>query len=93
MVVLCDECDAVWTSADLDATPQFAQAGELPCPRCEASLFDSPSRWATKAQIEGTDWLQDAIGSGRLRLKQGSAFAPEAEDVAARDDVELEDIE
>ena len=79
VVVLCDECDAVWTSADLNAKPYLASVGELPCPECNFSLVDTPSRWATKSQIEACDWLQKAIEQGEIELKLGSAFAPEAD--------------
>jgi len=75
VVVLCDECDAIWTSVDLAAKPHLAAAGELPCPGCEASLVD-----ATQAEIEATDWLQQALDQGDLRLQRGSAFAPDAAD-------------
>jgi len=80
VVVLCDECDAIWISADLKDKPHLAQAGELPCPECKASLVDAPSRWATKTQIEATDWLQQAIENGEIELQRGTAFAPEAAD-------------
>jgi len=80
VVVLCDECDAIWTSADFAAKPCFAKAGELPCPECQASLIDSPSRWATQAEIEAIDWLQQALDQGDFRLQRGAAFAPDAAD-------------
>jgi hypothetical protein len=89
VVVLCEECDAVWTSADLKAKPHLAQVGELPCPECNSSLVDAPSRWATKAQIEATDWLQQAILRGEIELQRGSAFAPDAaDDDQPQDDVD-----
>jgi len=88
VVVLCDECDAIWTSVDLAAKPHLAAAGELPCPGCEASLVDAPSRWATQAEIEATDWLQQALDQGDLRLQRGSAFAPDAADADAADEEE-----
>ncbi len=84
LVVLCDECDAVWShegiDADFSAKPQFAKEGELPCPHCEASLIEKPSRWATKSKIEKTDWVQDLLEKGTLELKRGSAIAPEIDD-------------
>jgi len=80
VVVLCDECDAIWTSADLAAKPHLAQAGDLACPDCEASLVNASSRWAKKAEIEATDWLQQALDGGDFQLQQGTAFAPDAAD-------------
>ena len=80
VVVLCDECDATWTDADFSSKPRFAQAGRLPCPHCEASLIEKPSRWATKTKINGVAWVQAALREGKLQLKQGSALAPEIDD-------------
>ncbi len=80
VVLLCDECDATWNDADLAAPPQYAKDGELPCPKCEASLVESPSHWATAEQLQEADWLQEAINNGSLELKQGAAFTPDAAD-------------
>jgi len=80
VVVLCDECDAVWTDADFSARPQFANEGELPCPHCEASLIKKPSRWATKGKINDVAWVQAAFQKGTLELKQGAALTPEIDD-------------
>ena len=79
IALLCDECDAVWEDADLAVVPQYAESGELPCRECGASLIESPSHWATAEQIQQTDWLQQAIKNGILKLKSGAAFAPETE--------------
>ena len=78
VVILCDECDAAWSNADLEGKPTFARDGELPCPGCDASLVDAPSRWASREEIENVDWLQQAIDDGTLDLQEGSAFAPDA---------------
>ena len=78
VIILCDECDAIWTDADLNAIPIYANQGELPCPECETSLIESPSHWATQTEIEAIDWIQQAIDEGTFELKLGSAIAPEA---------------
>ena len=80
VVVLCDECDAMWTNSDLEASPILASDGDLPCPTCHASLINAPSKWADEAQIEASPWLQDALEAGAFRLRRGSAFAPEVGD-------------
>lgn len=77
VVILCDECDAVWTSADFTAKPLLGSKGKLPCPECGASLFESSSHWTTEEEIHAADWLQQAIDSGELRIQRGSAFTPE----------------
>jgi len=76
IVVLCDECDAVWTDADFAAKPRLAdEHGKLPCPYCEASLLDAPSGWASKSQVDKLAWLQTALQSGGLKIKQGSPLS------------------
>ena len=79
VVVLCDECDAVWSDADFTAKPKFADEGELPCPHCQTSLVESPSRWAQKTTLDDTAWLQAAVQSGHVEVKRGSALAPEVD--------------
>jgi len=80
VVVLCDECDAVWTDAEFSAKPIYAKEGELPCPHCQASLLDAPSRWATKTMINDADWMQEALTAGTLELHRGTALAPEIDE-------------
>ena len=84
VVVLCDECDAVWTDCgtkgDFAAKPQFAKEGVLPCPHCEASLIEKPSRWAYKKTIDVTPWVQEALKAGTLEVERGSALSPEIDD-------------
>lgn len=80
IVVLCDECDAVWTNADFSAQPYLASEEDLPCPHCEASLLELPSRWATKKKILATPWVEEALDSGKIKLERGSALAPELDD-------------
>ena len=87
VVVLCDECDAIWMSSDLSAKPYLAQGEELPCPECRGSLLRSPSRWATLADIEASSWLPLALEDGLFELHRGEAFAPAVrEDKAPCDD-------
>ncbi len=90
VVVLCDECDAVWPKCDstgsFSAKPQLADEGELPCPHCEGSLIEKPSRWATKTMINKADWVQDALDAGVLEVQRGSAISPEVDE-----DVDEED--
>jgi len=82
IVVLCDECDAVWTDADVAAEPAFSNDPALPCPSCSQSLFDSPSHWATRDEINGSEWLADAIAKGSISLEEGVPLAPPSDDSA-----------
>lgn len=80
VVVLCDECDAVWTDGGFAAKPQFADEGELPCPHCGTSLIEKPSRWAHKKTIDVTPWVQKAVNAGTLEVQRGSALSPEIDE-------------
>jgi|GEM_PF-545885 len=80
VVVLCDECDAVWVDAQFSDQPKFAAEGELPCPHCEESLVEVPSRWASKEKINGTNWIQQALATEKFELKRGSALSPEVDE-------------
>ena len=81
ILVMCDECDAVWTDGNFSAQPLLAgEAGALPCPYCGASLAEEPSRWAPKSKIEKVAWLLDALRNGELELGRGSPLKPEPKD-------------
>lgn len=56
VVVLCDECDAAWSTADTHGKPTFATEDDMPCPACRASLLASGSSWATAD--EAAAWYQ-----------------------------------
>ena len=78
IVVMCDECDAVWTDADFAKQPTLAdKTGALPCPYCGNSLLDSPSRWAPKSKVDKVAWLLDALRDGEATLGRGQSLAPE----------------
>ena len=87
VVVLCDECDAVWADAELEKAPRYAKEGELNCAGCEASLVEPPSHWAREEDLRGVEWLQEAIAAGKLELKQGAAMKPDVEKTDLPDDV------
>lgn len=77
IVVLCDECDAVWTSADFSAKPHYAGENDLPCPYCATSLLREPSRWAAKSRIDKLAWLQTALQTGELEVSVNDATTHE----------------
>ena len=64
-VVLCDECDALWTSPDLKSKPQFPEQPKLPCPECGSSLVEPPSHWATKKEVKAAGWSDTVKGSAK----------------------------
>ena len=75
VVILCDECDAMWTDADLNAEPSSSGEGDSLCPLCNGSLIATPSRWATEKDLESVDWLQHALQQRSLQLRRGAPFA------------------
>lgn len=89
LAIVCDECDAVWDSADLSASPLLSDDPNLPCSACGASLLGGDSHWATLEEIRQSEWLQAAIDSGELELQSGKPFAaqPEIEDVDQLNDL------
>ena len=81
IVVMCDECDAVWTDGNFQAKPLLARAtGEHPCPYCATTLLDPPSSWARRAKIEKVAWLLDALSKGELALSSGKPLRPQADE-------------
>ena len=80
VVILCDECDAAWTSADLQATPTFTNDPQMPCPACESSLFHPPSHWTTNEEALAVDWLHDAVREGALAIEKGKPFVADGEE-------------
>jgi hypothetical protein len=63
-VALCDECDAVWQSPELDSPPTYVQQPKLPCPVCGKSLLDPPAHWATLEEVKQAGWKEAIIGRG-----------------------------
>ncbi len=63
-VVLCDECDAVWTTLDTSQAPVFPEQPDLPCPICSASLVRHAAHWATAEEIDRLQWRHAVIGEG-----------------------------
>lgn len=67
---VCDECDALWTSADFAAPPVLEDSEVLPCPACGAGLWDEGSTWATEDQAKAEPWVAKAVSEGKLQLKR-----------------------
>lgn len=76
VVVLCDECDAVWTDSHLEESPQPAFEVALPCPHCDACLSEPPSHWATRAEIDSCAWVSQGLESGEFELAEAQGFTP-----------------
>ena len=77
LVVLCDECGALWTHPRLEAPPTLALDEDAPCPSCGASLWDAPAHWATSGEIAATAWLARAVAEGKFTLRTGAPLGGE----------------
>lgn len=62
VVILCDECDALWLSADLTKKPAFPEQPDLPCPYCQGNLTDPPAHWASFGEIYQRGWIASVKG-------------------------------
>ena len=57
-LVVCDECEAIWTQPDT-SSPHLWRDAELPlCPVCEQPLWSNHSRWATREDLKQIGWEQ-----------------------------------
>ncbi len=63
LVVMCDECDAVWTSADLQASRAIFPTGpDFLLPGSTVSVAGPVSRWATASEIDEGGWRPFVTG-------------------------------
>ena len=62
VVILCDECDAVWLSTNLESKPLFPEQPLLPCPFCQGNLSEHPAHWANFEEIYMNDWIHSIKG-------------------------------
>tara|TARA_R110002095_G_scaffold210856_1_gene198393 strand:+ start:515 stop:787 length:273 start_codon:yes stop_codon:yes gene_type:complete len=62
VVLLCDECDALWLSTRLTEKPLFPREPDLPCPCCPGNLTESPSHWADLGEIYQRGWVAAVKG-------------------------------
>ncbi|MCO6455525.1 MAG: hypothetical protein J5I93_09535 [Pirellulaceae bacterium] len=60
LLVLCDECDALWQTSDLGQPPQFPPQPDLPCPHCGQSLNGPTAHWASLDEVRQAGW-NDAL--------------------------------
>jgi len=91
VVILCDECDAVWTTADLASSPVLTDDPHLPCPVCHDSLVGKSSSWATREEIDASPWLAEAVAANTLELATGESFAPHGPDPLQHQREEVDD--
>jgi hypothetical protein len=65
VVVLCDECEAMWIGP-AGSGPLFGAPHAVCCPECGSNLFDSPAHWSDTQEIAAAGW-QDFVAGTWLR--------------------------
>ena len=70
-LVVCDECDAVWSQITALDKPEFATTNGSLCPFCGKSIWQPPSRWTTRDELKRLGW--DQFIAGELDDKEPSA--------------------
>jgi hypothetical protein len=62
VVVLCDECEAVWISPYGNG-PLFSAPPATHCPQCGSDLFDSHAHWSDTQEIGAAGWQDSVAGA------------------------------
>jgi hypothetical protein len=56
IIVLCEECDAIWLEPDLSGEPYFPEEHNMLCPSGKGTIASPESYWANEAQIKAKGW-------------------------------------
>lgn len=62
-IVVCDECDAVWTSPDTG--DRRSAAADPECAKCGNTLWGSQAHWASQAEVQDAGWWANVQGEAR----------------------------
>lgn len=60
-LVICDECEAIWTEPDSQTAHQYPAAEDARCPICETQLWNG-SHWAGRDEVARLGW-SEAVNS------------------------------
>ncbi len=58
-LIVCDECEAIWTEPNISAEHQYPDAEEARCPVCTLPLWGPQSRWATFDDCSELGWIDE----------------------------------
>jgi len=56
-LIVCDECDAVWTEPDLSRKPYFPDSEDARSPMDGQPIWSPSSHWADLKECESLGWL------------------------------------
>jgi hypothetical protein len=62
VVVLCDECEALWTSP-AETRAHFSAPTAVLCPVCRSDLFDTHAHWSDTREIDAAGWQGSVTGT------------------------------
>jgi hypothetical protein len=71
-LIVCDECEAIWTEPDSTADHQYPDAEDACCPICKKPLWGPQSRWANWDDCSELGWI-DAIDP-QLDIRSDEGF-------------------
>jgi hypothetical protein len=60
-LVVCDECEAMWTEPDTTKPPLFGSPEVLCSPITGEEIWPEPNRWATLEDVALLGWLNRVI--------------------------------
>ncbi len=55
-LIVCDECDAIWLTPDLETPHQYPDAEDPRCPICSERMWGQTSRWANWMDVDSLGW-------------------------------------
>jgi hypothetical protein len=55
-LVVCDECEAIWTEPDTSVANLWRDPEDPRCPICQEPLWGAQSRWARREDLELLGW-------------------------------------
>lgn len=59
-LVVCDECEAIWTEPDTTGPHQWRDSEYPTCPVCQQALWGTHSRWANREDLQRLGWQYEA---------------------------------
>ena len=79
IVVLCDECEAIWINPT-DTSPQFSAPSTAVCPMCGSDLFDNLAHWSDTQEIGAAGWRNSVAGAWERDNTTGLPAQPAGEE-------------
>ena len=59
-LIVCDECEALWTEPNTYGPHVWRDAENPCCPICDEPMWGSHSRWANREDLDRLGWREQA---------------------------------